>query len=89
MARSRKVGGEACVGMGAPVGERLGRGADRSRSAQLGDLAARPKRRHVPPLRIAEGRAAMKYGQVEGTEIRVLDPRFKRLFAGYARVERL
>ncbi len=31
----------------------------------------------------------MKYGQVEGTEIQVLDPRFKRLFAGYARVERL
>lgn len=31
----------------------------------------------------------MKYGQVEGTEIQVLDPRFRQLFAGYARVERL
>ena len=31
----------------------------------------------------------MPYGQIEGTDILVLDPRFKRLFAGYARVERL
>src|SRR5271165_4882817 len=32
---------------------------------------------------------AMHYGQIEGTSIVVLDPRFKSLFAGYARVERL
>ena len=31
----------------------------------------------------------MYFGQVEGTDIVVLDPRFKRLFAGYVRVERL
>jgi gluconolactonase len=31
----------------------------------------------------------MYYGQVEGTDIEVLDPRFKPLFAGYVRVERL
>ena len=31
----------------------------------------------------------MYYGQVEGTDIVVLDPRFKPLFAGYVRVERL
>ena len=31
----------------------------------------------------------MWYGQVEGTEIVVLDPRFKNCFAGHARVERL
>jgi len=31
----------------------------------------------------------MYYGQVEGTGIVVLDPRFKDCFAGYARVERL
>jgi gluconolactonase len=31
----------------------------------------------------------MHFGQIEGTEIVVLDPRFKPLFAGYARVERL
>jgi gluconolactonase len=31
----------------------------------------------------------MYYGQVEGTGIVVLDPRFKECFAGYARVERL
>jgi gluconolactonase len=31
----------------------------------------------------------MYHGQVEGTDFVVLDPRFKRLFAGYARVERL
>jgi gluconolactonase len=29
------------------------------------------------------------YGQLEGTDIVVLDPRFKPLFAGYVRVERL
>jgi gluconolactonase len=31
----------------------------------------------------------MWYGQVEGTEIVVLDPRFKNCFAGHVRVERL
>jgi gluconolactonase len=31
----------------------------------------------------------MYYGQVEGTDILVLDPRFKSLFTGYVRVERL
>ena len=31
----------------------------------------------------------MHYGQIEGTDILVLDPRFKPLFAGYVRVERL
>jgi gluconolactonase len=31
----------------------------------------------------------MHHGQVEGTDVVVLDPRFKRLFAGYVRVERL
>ena len=31
----------------------------------------------------------MYYGQVEGTEIIVLDPRFKACFAGHVRVERL
>ncbi len=31
----------------------------------------------------------MRHGQVEGTDLLVLDPRFKPLFAGYARVERL
>ena len=31
----------------------------------------------------------MFYGQVEGTDIVVLDKRMKPLFAGYARVERL
>ena len=31
----------------------------------------------------------MFYGQIEGTELVVLDKRFKPLFAGYARVERL
>ena len=31
----------------------------------------------------------MYYGQVEGTDLVVLDPRFKPLFAGYARIERL
>ena len=30
----------------------------------------------------------MHHGQIEGTGIVVLDPRFKALFAGYARVER-
>ena len=30
----------------------------------------------------------MYHGQLEGTEFAVLDPRFRRLFAGYARVER-
>ena len=35
-----------------------------------------------------EGRA-MHYGQIEGTDVLVLDPRFKPLFAGYVRVERL
>ncbi len=31
----------------------------------------------------------MRFGQVEGTDIQILDPRFRRLFAGYVRVERL
>ncbi len=31
----------------------------------------------------------MHFGQIEGTDILVLDPRFKSLFAGYVRVERL
>ena len=31
----------------------------------------------------------MHHGQVEGTDLVVLDPQFKPLFAGYARVERL
>src|SRR6202789_3735639 len=31
----------------------------------------------------------MWYGQIEGTEMVVLDPRFKTCFAGHARVERL
>ena len=31
----------------------------------------------------------MKFGEIEGTGIEVLDPRFKALFAGYTRVERL
>ncbi len=31
----------------------------------------------------------MHYGQIEGTDIVVLDPQFKALFAGYVRVERL
>jgi gluconolactonase len=31
----------------------------------------------------------MFYGQIEGTDFVVLDKRFKQLFAGYARVERL
>ncbi|RBP16171.1 gluconolactonase [Roseiarcus fermentans] len=31
----------------------------------------------------------MPFGQIEGTDILALDPRFKRLFAGYVRVERL
>ena len=31
----------------------------------------------------------MHHGQVEGTDLVVLDPRFKPLFAGYVRVERL
>lgn len=31
----------------------------------------------------------MRFGQVEGTDIQVLDPRFRRMFAGYMRVERL
>jgi gluconolactonase len=31
----------------------------------------------------------MWYGQVEGTDIEVLDPRFKACFAGRVRVERL
>ena len=31
----------------------------------------------------------MYYGQVEGTDIVVLDPRFKACFAGHVRVERL
>src|SRR3984893_12671436 len=31
----------------------------------------------------------MRYGQVEGTDIVVLDPRFKACFAGHVRVERL
>ena len=31
----------------------------------------------------------MRHGQVEGTDLVVLDPRFKALFAGYARVELL
>jgi gluconolactonase len=35
------------------------------------------------------GGAAMHYGQVDGADILVLDPRFKPLFAGYVRVERL
>jgi gluconolactonase len=30
----------------------------------------------------------MHFGQIEGTDILVLDPRFKRLFAGYTRVQR-
>jgi len=30
----------------------------------------------------------MRFGQIEGSELVVLDPRFKRLFAGYVRVER-
>jgi gluconolactonase len=30
----------------------------------------------------------MRFGQIEGTDIVVLDPRFKRLFVGYVRVER-
>jgi gluconolactonase len=33
--------------------------------------------------------AKMYHGQIEGTDIVVLDPRFKPLFAGYVRVERL
>jgi gluconolactonase len=35
------------------------------------------------------GGGAMHYGQVDGADILVLDPRFKPLFAGYVRVERL
>ncbi|MGO9420625.1 SMP-30/gluconolactonase/LRE family protein [Roseiarcus sp.] len=31
----------------------------------------------------------MSFGQIEGTGVLVLDPRFKRLFAGYVRLERL
>jgi gluconolactonase len=31
----------------------------------------------------------MYYGQVEGTEIKVLDPRFRQTFAGHVRPERL
>jgi gluconolactonase len=31
----------------------------------------------------------MHFGQIEGTDILVLDPRFRRMFAGYVRVERL
>ena len=30
----------------------------------------------------------MPFGQIEGTEVQVLDPRFRRLFAGYVRVQR-
>ncbi len=30
----------------------------------------------------------MAFGQIEGTELAILDPRFKNLFAGYIRVER-
>ncbi len=31
----------------------------------------------------------MQFGQVEGTDVLIFDPRFKRLFAGYVRVQRL
>ena len=31
----------------------------------------------------------MHYGQIEGTDLVVLDPRFKKCFTGYIRVERL
>jgi gluconolactonase len=46
----------------------------------------------APPSRSnssGRGGGAMHYGQIEGTDILVLDPRFKPLFAGYVRVERL
>ncbi|MBV8440803.1 MAG: SMP-30/gluconolactonase/LRE family protein, partial [Hyphomicrobiales bacterium] len=46
----------------------------------------------APPSRSNKrgtGGGAMHYGQIEGTDILVLDPRFKPLFAGYVRVERL
>ena len=43
----------------------------------------------LTPKERREGDGAMHYGQIEGTEILVLDPRFKPLFAGYVRVERL
>ena len=43
----------------------------------------------LTPKERREGGGAMHYGQIEGTEILVLDPRFKPLFAGYVRVERL
>ena len=36
-----------------------------------------------------DGRRAVHHGQLEGTDLVVLDPRFKPLFAGYVRVERL
>jgi gluconolactonase len=39
--------------------------------------------------RCKSGEPAMFYGQIEGTDFVVLDKRFERLFAGYARVERL
>jgi gluconolactonase len=38
---------------------------------------------------IKKAGAQMWYGQVEGTDIVVLDPRFKACFAGHVRVERL
>ena len=42
-----------------------------------------------PTGKIEKAEVPMWYGQVEGTDIVVLDPRFKACFAGHVRVERL
>src|SRR5262249_5465402 len=45
--------------------------------------------RYCPPANASGGGREMHYGQTEGTALEVLDPRFRRLFAGYMRVQRL
>ena len=69
----------AAVGRGGRV---AGRVCEPARRACGGGRLGRRGRRRT-------GGALMHFGQVEGTDIVVLDPRFKRLFAGYVRVERL
>jgi len=49
----------------------------------LRHVAARERSRHGK----RNGEDAMFYGHIEGTGVTVLDPRFKNLYAGYARVE--
>ena len=60
-----------------------------SAGGAVSGLSAGDAANTIAQRQFIEGGTAMYYGQVEGTDIVVLDPRFKACFAGHVRVERL